>query len=78
MEKVSRYQQQIRLRFPAIVDDPAKCSEDLLFALTRPREALVGLSTEMSVAETQSFRMMSTGVYLVQVGDGTAQRVVVR
>ena len=36
------------------------------------------LSTEMSVAETQSFRMMSTGVYLVQVGDGTAQRVVVR
>ena len=35
------------------------------------------LSTEQSVSETQHFRMMAAGVYLVQVGDGTAQRVVV-
>jgi len=36
------------------------------------------LSTEMNARETQHFRMMSAGVYLVQVGDGAAQRVVVR
>ena len=36
------------------------------------------LSTEQTVAETQHFRMMAAGVYLVQVGDGVAQRVVVR
>ncbi len=36
------------------------------------------LSTNQSVAEIQRFRMMAAGVYLVQVGDGTAQRVVVR
>ncbi len=36
------------------------------------------LSTDASVHETQHFRMMATGVYIVQVGDGTAQRVVVR
>ena len=35
------------------------------------------LSTDQSVSETQHFRMMAAGVYLVQVGDGTAQRVVV-
>ena len=35
------------------------------------------LSTEQSVSETQRFRVMAAGVYLVQVGDGTAQRVVV-
>jgi hypothetical protein len=35
------------------------------------------LSTDQSVSETQHFRMMAAGVYLLQVGDGTAQRVVV-
>ena len=35
------------------------------------------LSTEQSVAEIQHFRIMAAGVYLVQVGNGTAQRVVV-
>lgn len=28
--------------------------------------------------EAERFRMMASGVYLVQVGDGAAQRVVVR
>ena len=36
------------------------------------------LSTEQAVAEIQHFRMMAAGVYLVQVGDGAAQRVVLR
>lgn len=36
------------------------------------------LSTEPTAYETQHFRMTSAGVYLVQVGDGAAQRVVVR
>ncbi len=36
------------------------------------------LSTEKTIAETQHFRMMAAGVYLVQVGDGAAQRVVLR
>ena len=36
------------------------------------------LSTEKTVAETQHFHMMATGVYLVQVGDYAAQRVVIR
>lgn len=36
------------------------------------------LITVPNTQETQHFRMTSTGVYLVQVGDGTAQRVVVR
>ena len=35
------------------------------------------LSTEQSVSETQHFRVMAAGVYLVQVGNSTAQRVVV-
>ena len=35
------------------------------------------LSTEMSAAETQHFRMMSAGVYLVQIGECMARRVMV-
>ena len=35
------------------------------------------LSTEQSVSETQHFRVMAAGVYLVQMGNSTAQRVVV-
>lgn len=36
------------------------------------------VAIENNAAETQHFRMMSAGVYLVQVGDCAAQRVVVR
>jgi hypothetical protein len=36
------------------------------------------LFIELSVPEMQHFRMVADGVYLVQVGDGVAQRVVVR
>ena len=34
------------------------------------------LSTEMNISETQHFRMQSAGVYLVQIGDGIARKVV--
>lgn len=36
------------------------------------------LSTNQDIAETQHFRMATAGVYLVQIGNGAAQRVVIR